>query len=201
MVGHLPEGLQMRRSRARPQTRLPRHRCLLCRPSCRNRRRPACVPGAGWGSPARPPPPAGTCMHFQMTDVQCMDARLPPAERGGSCRHACVLRRHAHQTEPVVHAWFLAMHASCYVSISSAGRVSHTCPPSSRPRHTAYWRMPTKPRVPSMGSSTQCMPWSQLFSLMHGQRSLLVHRRPSCVFAYQPSAHAGTIITQADGAT
>lgn len=34
-----------------------------------------------------------------------------------------------------------------------------TSPSWIMPRHTEYWRMPTKPRVPSMGSSTQCRPW------------------------------------------
>ncbi len=34
-----------------------------------------------------------------------------------------------------------------------------TSPSWIMPRHTEYCRMPTKPRVPSMGSSTQCRPW------------------------------------------
>lgn len=36
--------------------------------------------------------------------------------------------------------------------------VYHTTPSQTRPRHTAYYRMPTKPRVPSIGSKTQNVP-------------------------------------------
>ena len=46
-------------------------------------------------------------------------------------------------------------------------KVWDTCPWSSKPRQMAYWRSPTKPRVPSMGSSTQCLPCTQYKTIIN----------------------------------
>ena len=61
----------------------------------------------------------------------------------------------------------------------------HTLPWSSRPRHTAYWRSPTKPRVPSMGSSTQWRPCTRKGGLFVLSCRLQAH----CLVSERVSRH------------
>ena len=132
-------------SRRRAPQRAQQRRCWRCPPARQQ---------AGWGSPARPAPPA----------IAMTGRRLQ--ERGRHLPAYCPMGpHHVHREGPS--SW-TAQQSKCRgrccpptpgSCLEAAGsQTRRTWPSSSSPRQTAYWRRPTKPRVPSMGSSTQCCP-------------------------------------------